>query len=63
VYDLQENYYQNIRYTDTYPPVIRHLLASTVRSVERISAPLVDHFLLAEKSTGTNYHSSANASK
>jgi glycosyltransferase involved in cell wall biosynthesis len=49
VYDLQENYYQNIRYTDTYPPVIRHLLASTVRSVERISAPLVDHFLLAEK--------------
>ncbi len=50
LYDVQENYYRNIRYTDTFPPLIRILLALYVRGKEKLCAPFVDHFLLAEKS-------------
>lgn len=49
VYDVLENYYRTIRYTDTYPPVIRHVLAAFVRITEIIFSPFVDEFLLAEK--------------
>ncbi len=48
-YDVQENYYANIRYTPTYPKALRRLLANLVRGLERISRPLIDVFLLAEK--------------
>lgn len=49
VYDVLENYYRTIRYTDTYSPVIRHVLAAFVRTTEIIFSPFVDQFLLAEK--------------
>jgi hypothetical protein len=49
LYDLQENYYRNIRYTNAYPKLIRPLLAAYVRIKEIILAPVVDYFLLAEK--------------
>jgi glycosyltransferase involved in cell wall biosynthesis len=49
IYDVQENYYLNIRSTKTFPAVIRVLLAMYVRLKERICAPFVDHFLMAEK--------------
>lgn len=49
VYDVLENYYRTIRYTDTYPPVIRHVLAAFVRLTEITFSPFVDEFLLAEK--------------
>lgn len=48
-YDVQENYYANVRYTPTYPAALRWLLANLVRGVETISKPLIDLYLLAEK--------------
>jgi hypothetical protein len=50
VYDVQENYYRNIRFTTTYPALIRLPLALIVRSWEKVCAPAIDHFLLAESS-------------
>lgn len=57
LYDIQENYYRNIRYTSTYPWGIRYLLAGLVRVVELIAYPLIDQYLLAESvySSQMNY--------
>ncbi|MDH4058828.1 MAG: glycosyltransferase, partial [Cyclobacteriaceae bacterium] len=49
LYDVQENYFRNIFYTNTFPPVIRHLLALWVRVKEIIFSPFVNHFILAER--------------
>lgn len=49
LYDVQENYYRNIRYTNAYPKLLRPLLAVYVRLKEIILAPAIDYFLLAEK--------------
>ncbi len=49
VYDILENYYRNIRYTQTYPPGLRVLLAGIVRLTEIVFSPFIDRFLLAEK--------------
>lgn len=49
LYDLQENYYRNIRYTNAYPKLLRPILAVYVRLKEIILAPAVDYFILAEK--------------
>jgi hypothetical protein len=49
LYDLQENYYRNIRYTNAYPKLLRQLLAAYVRLKEIILAPAIDYFILAEK--------------
>jgi glycosyltransferase involved in cell wall biosynthesis len=49
IYDLQENYYRNIRYTQAYPKILRPLLATYVRLKEIILAPAIDYFILAEK--------------
>ncbi len=49
LYDLQENYYRNIRYTNAYPKLLRPLLAAYVRLKEIILAPAVNYFILAEK--------------
>lgn len=48
-YDVQENYYANIRFTTTYLPGIRTILASGVRTLERLSRAWIDLYLLAEK--------------
>jgi glycosyltransferase involved in cell wall biosynthesis len=48
-YDVLENYYRNIRFTETYPTWIRFWLAPLVRAIEIVSAPFIHHFLLAEK--------------
>ena len=48
LYDLQENYYRNIRYTNAYPKLVRPLLAAYVRLKEIILAPAVNYFILAE---------------
>jgi glycosyltransferase involved in cell wall biosynthesis len=50
LYDVQENYAQNILSTDAFPRWIRSWLAAWVRLKERVTAPLFHHFLLAEKS-------------
>lgn len=50
IYDIQENYYLNIRFLSPMPAFMKPLAAWAVRLQERLSAPWVDHFLLAEKS-------------
>jgi len=49
IYDVQENYYRNIRYTAAFPKIVRPLLALYVRCKEYLAAPFIDHFFLAEK--------------
>lgn len=49
VYDILENYDRTIRFTNTYPKLIRLPLAGLVRLTEVICAPFVHRFLLAEK--------------
>lgn len=49
IYDIQENYYQNILYTKAFPLIVRPVLAFIVRLKEKLLCPLVDGFLLAEK--------------
>lgn len=49
VYDIRENYYRNILYSDSFPLFIRRPLAAFVRFKEMITAPIVNHFLLAER--------------
>ncbi|WMJ74576.1 glycosyltransferase [Cytophagaceae bacterium ABcell3] len=49
VYDVQENYYFNIKYTQTFPLVIRNILACYVRAKEKLCGHFIDHFILAEK--------------
>jgi len=50
IYDVQENYWRNILYTNSFPPVVRQVLAGWVRLKERWATHWVDHFLLAEAS-------------
>jgi len=49
LYDVQENYYRNIAYTNVYAPIIRNILAIGVRCVEYITRPFIDHYFLAER--------------
>lgn len=48
IYDVRENYYRNIRHSEGLPGLLRWPLALAVRAVEKITAPAIDHFLLAE---------------
>lgn len=49
LYDVQENYYRNIRYTTAFPVGIRTVLALWVRLKELLLRPLISTYLLAEK--------------
>ncbi|MEO1051845.1 MAG: glycosyltransferase [Bacteroidota bacterium] len=49
IYDIQENYVQNILHTSAFPSIIRPILASWVSIKERVSRRFIDHFLLAER--------------
>ncbi|HQQ99044.1 MAG TPA: hypothetical protein PLX35_17350 [Cyclobacteriaceae bacterium] len=49
VYDVRENYYRNIRYSEAFPRFLRWPLAALVRFREKLLAPMIDHFLLAER--------------
>lgn len=59
IYDVQENYYRNLLYTDSFPKLLRPLLAGYVRLKEYISRPFIDHYFLAEK----NYENEFSFSK
>jgi glycosyltransferase involved in cell wall biosynthesis len=50
IYDVQENYYRNIKYTNAFPLILRAPIAAYVRLKEKLSSGFVDHFILAEKS-------------
>ena len=49
IYDVQENYWRNILWTTTFPPLLRHLLAGWVRGKEIIFSGAFQLFFLAEK--------------
>lgn len=49
VYDVRENYYRNILLSGSFPRMIGWPLALLVRFQEKLLAPSVDHFFLAEK--------------
>jgi len=49
IYDVRENYYRNILYTNTFPMLIRPILAGWVRLKEYLSHLFVDHYFLAEQ--------------
>lgn len=48
VYDVQENYYRNVRYTQVFPAFLRWLIATSIRMVERICHHKISQYLLAE---------------
>jgi hypothetical protein len=50
IYDVQENYAQNILYGEVWPRLMRPWLAKMVRLTEWSTSWLVCHFLLAEQS-------------
>ena len=49
-YDVQENYSANILHTNTFPRLLRPLIAAYVRIKERFASPFIERFLLAEAS-------------
>lgn len=49
LYDIQENYNFNILYQGIYPRLLRGIIAQLVRFKEKLTAPLFDHFILAEE--------------
>lgn len=50
IYDVQENYSRNIRFTNAFPRGTRALIAGLVRLKERVSSGFISQFILAEKS-------------
>ncbi len=49
IYDIQENYFKNLWHQNNYHWGIKHALAIIARTKELVTAPLFDHFFLAEK--------------
>jgi glycosyltransferase involved in cell wall biosynthesis len=49
IYDVQENYYRNILYGNSFPIYLRPLIAVYVRFKEWMSALFTSHYFLAEK--------------
>jgi glycosyltransferase involved in cell wall biosynthesis len=49
IYDVQENYFRNILFTNVFPVFIRPFIAFYARTKELLCSPFVSHFLLAEK--------------
>ena len=49
IYDVQENYWRNILLTNAFPSLLRPLIAAWVRLKEKVTSPLFQGYLLAEK--------------
>ncbi len=49
IYDVRENYYRNLLLSGNFPRMVRWPLALYVRFREKLLAPAVDHFFLAEQ--------------
>jgi len=48
IYDIRENYYRNVLYTESFAVLLRPFLAGWVRLKEKLVSPLFHHFFLAE---------------
>lgn len=62
IYDVQENYYRNIAFGNTFPPVIRTLVAAAVRFLEKSTKPFISLYLLAERNYENEFTFSRNKS-
>jgi glycosyltransferase involved in cell wall biosynthesis len=49
IYDVQENYFLNVRFTNAFPTGIRQLIACEVRFREWFASSFIHTYLLAEK--------------
>lgn len=49
VYDVRENYYRNIVHSEGLTFLLRRPLAMLVRGIEKVTAPMIDHYFLAER--------------
>src|SRR5690606_33585447 len=49
IYDIRENYYRNIRYLPSFPPIFRHPLALYVRAKEKLAVPLLNFVFLSDE--------------
>lgn len=49
MYDVQENYYRNIAYTNLYPLLLRYPIAVAIRTIELVTSLFIDTNILAEK--------------
>ncbi|WP_152425117.1 glycosyltransferase [Nafulsella turpanensis] len=49
IYDVQENYMQNIIWSGSLPAPLRHPTAFGVRAVEILCKRMINHFIVAEK--------------
>ncbi len=49
IYDVRENYYRNIVYTNAFPAFLRYFIAWHVRFKEIVTSMFVSHFILAER--------------
>lgn len=49
IYDVRENYYRNILHSEGLTRLFRFPLAMLVRFIEKLTAPAIDHFFLAEQ--------------
>jgi glycogen synthase len=50
IYDIRENYSLNLTAQNAYNPILKRVLAAGVRSIEKLTAPTIEHFFLAEQS-------------
>jgi len=48
-YDVQENYFRNLIYTNSFPKPLNYLLAVKVRALEYLTRPFVNFYVLAER--------------
>src|SRR5690606_7251183 len=49
IYDLQENYSQNILFNESVPRAFRSILASWIRIIEITAHRYIDHYFFAEQ--------------
>jgi hypothetical protein len=49
IYDVHENYFRNIAYTNSFPAALRWAVALHVRFKEVVAGLFVDHYMLAER--------------
>ena len=48
VYDIRENYFRNILYTNSFPPILRVFIALYVRIKEWVTISAINNYFLAE---------------
>jgi len=49
IYDLQENYSQNVLLNRNGSPMLRHLMAFLIRGIEKVVYRFIDHYFFAEE--------------